>query len=117
MGEMSIGDNCFKATESGSETTSTNTLYKRTIGAYPCISIELPTVRLNSIGVPETSALISRPSAGRILCFLIACSPLAFVVLRATAGLYIPPWQPQDRFVGLDQFGINLNLKPRLHFQ
>ena len=55
-----------------------------------------PTVRLNSIGAPETGALISRPSAMRIFWFLIACSPLAFVVLRATAGLWIPSWEPRD---------------------
>ena len=52
------------------------------------------TVRLNSIGEPETGALISQPSAAQILCFFVAYSPLAFVVVRATAGLLIPAWEP-----------------------
>ena len=45
------------------------------------------TVRLNSIDAPETGEFISRPSAKQLLCFLVAWSPLPFIVLHTTAGL------------------------------
>ena len=54
-----------------------------------------PTAHLNSIGAPKRGAHIPQPSAARILCFLIACSPLAFIVVRATAGLLISSWEPR----------------------
>ena len=43
-----------------------------------------PTIRLNSIGAAKISALISRPSAGKISCFLIAWTLLAFPIVFAT---------------------------------
>ena len=52
-----------------------------------------PTVHLNSIGAPKMRGHISQPSASKILYFLIACTPWAFIVLHTTIGLPIPLWQ------------------------
>jgi hypothetical protein len=30
------------------------------------------------------------------MCFLVASDPLIIIVVSATAGLWIAPWQPQD---------------------